>query len=92
MKAMPPEAPRPEEPPPEIRALLREFKQQHMSHWLDENIPALDGLTPREAVARPESRTKLDLLLRDMEFRESLLPAEERFDVDRIREQLGIFR
>lgn len=90
MDLMPPERNQREEPHPELQAVVRELKEKHMAQWLDDKIPALDGLTPREAAARPAPRTKLDLLLRNMEHRESRLPPEDRFDVNRIREQLGL--
>jgi len=75
---------------PEARAALREFKEKHMGHWLDEEIPALGGLTPRQAVARPGSRPKVDLLLRDMENRERGMPAEDRINYARLRQELGL--
>ncbi len=77
---------------PEARAALREFKEKHMAAWVDEEIPALGGLTPREATARPATRSRLDLLLREMENHESALPVEERFDYGRLREELGLSR
>jgi len=80
---------RPEEPP-EFKALAREFKERHMTAWVDEAVPALGGLTPREASKSPRTRKDLDLLLREMENRESRLPADERFDVGRLRAELGI--
>jgi hypothetical protein len=38
--------------------------------WLAEQVPALDGLTPREAVADPGVRPKLVSLLDDFEWEE----------------------
>jgi len=82
--------PTPTEQPPELKALMRDFKEKHMAQWVDDEIPALDGLTPREAAAKPTSRKKLDLLLRDMENREARLPEEERFDYSKVRLTLGL--
>ena len=79
-----------EEPPPELKALLRDFKEQHMTQWLEDQIPALDGLAPREAMKKPGSRGKLDVLLRDMENREARLPAHEQFDFSKLRAELGL--
>jgi hypothetical protein len=46
--------------PPET---LAEMEEQMLRQWIDESIPALDGLTPREAVKTPEGRQRvLDLL------------------------------
>ena len=61
-----------------------------MAAWVDESIPALGGLTPREAAAKPSAREQLDLLVRDMENHESRLPAEERYDFNRLRNELGL--
>jgi hypothetical protein len=43
-------------PPPEVVA---EIEEKMILQWLDESIPALDGLTPREAARTPEGRQKL---------------------------------
>ncbi len=61
-----------------------------MMGWVDEQIPALGGLTPREAAATPRSRVQLDLLLRDFEHHEARLPEDERFDMRRVRAVLGM--
>ena len=75
---------------PEVAAMMKELKERQMLSWLDEEIPALNGLTPREAVRSPRSMKSLELLLREFENHEARLPEEERFDIDRLREQLGI--
>lgn len=69
--------------PPELKAAARQIKEAHMQGWIDDEIPALGGLTPRQAAASPGSRAKLDLLLRDIEHYEVRLPSDERFDVGR---------
>ncbi|MGD2144833.1 MAG: DUF2384 domain-containing protein, partial [Anaerolineae bacterium] len=43
-------------PPPE---LIAEIEEKVLRQWIDESIPALDGLTPREAVKTPEGREKV---------------------------------
>lgn len=78
------------ERPPEYKEIEREFKERHMTAWVDEAIPALGGLTPREASRSPRTRKDLDLLLRELENHESRLPADERFDVGRLRAVLGV--
>ena len=40
--------------------------------------------------AKPETRATLDLLMRDIEHREARLPEAERYDVNRLREALGL--
>ena len=71
-------------------ALLREFKARHYESWPDGPLPALDELTPREAMQRPEMRSRLDLILRDIEHHEARLPEWERYDIAKIRAALGL--
>ncbi|MEO7083684.1 MAG: SEC-C domain-containing protein [Gemmatimonadaceae bacterium] len=78
--------------PPEALAAVREFRQRHMQSWLDDSIPALGGLTPREAARVPKARHALELLVKDIERAEARLPAAERIDVLRIRTELGMPR
>ena len=66
---------------PELTEALRAFKQQHYESWLDTPLPALSGLTPRAAAAKPRKRAQVVVLLKDIENRESHLPPHERFDV-----------
>jgi hypothetical protein len=51
--------PKPLELPPEVVA---ELEERMIRQWLDESIPALGGLTPREAAKTPEGRRRLDAL------------------------------
>ena len=48
---------------PQVRAMLDEFVQRYEQVWLDEAVPALDGLTPREAAADPTRRPDLIRLI-----------------------------
>ena len=77
-------------PPPEAIAAMREFRERHMTAWLDDAIPALGGLTPRAAARSPRSRAALEVLLKDFDRSEARLPAEERIDVSRLRVELGM--
>ncbi len=47
-------------PPPEMIAQLEE---QMLRQWIDESIPALGGLTPRQAVKTPEGRRQVLALI-----------------------------
>jgi hypothetical protein len=78
--------------PPELTAALREFREKHMRGWIDESIPALGGLTPREAARLPRKRPALELLLKDIESSESRLPPEQQIDLSWIRPALGLER
>ncbi len=53
-----------DEIPAEIKIeLMTEFLDNHYRKWLDMPIPALDGLTPRQAAKKPSARKKLIALL-----------------------------
>ena len=54
--------PKPEGPvvPPEV---IAELEERMLRQWIDDSIPALGGLTPRQAVKTPEGRRRvLDLI------------------------------
>lgn len=70
--------------------LALEFKRRHYARWIDDPIPMLDGQTPRRAIQSEEGRSRLDLLLRDMQYRESSLPQQEQFDMNILRRELGL--
>jgi len=50
----------------------------------------LRGLTPREAVRTGRGKREVELLLRDFEHHEAMLPDDERIDIRRIRAKLGL--
>lgn len=81
-------APKPEGPA--VDALLRDFKARHYATWPDDSLPALDGLTPREAAAQPKYRARLDSLLKEMEYHDSQEAPNRRFDFGPIRRTLGL--
>ena len=61
-----------------------------MTAWLDDSIPALDGLTPRHAATLPRMRHRLDVLLKEIEQSEARLPQGEQIDIRRLRVALGL--
>jgi hypothetical protein len=72
---------------PAIQEVLREMMRQHEVRWIDEEIPALGGRTPREAVGDPVGRVEVLQLLAS--FPE---PDERGIGMDpaRIRSMLGL--
>ncbi len=86
----PPKAP--ELPPDLEREIIANFKRKHYADWVDQPLPALDGLTPREAAGSKSKRRQLEDLLRTMENREARERAEGHaaFDFSTIRKQLGM--
>jgi len=46
---------------------LEQFIRCHYTHWCDETIPALGGLTPRQAIITPAGLERVKGLLREYE-------------------------
>jgi hypothetical protein len=84
-----PEAPA-EEVPEEARHQLEQWMRQKEEAWVDESIPALGGLTPRQAVADPTRREDLLSLLRSLDRAPELPANAMAFDADRLRALLGV--
>ncbi len=70
----------------DIAAIVR----QHEDRWLSDRIPALGGLTPRQAAADPAARDELIALLDDFEWQDRQAPQPFSMDLDRLRTELGL--
>lgn len=70
--------------------IIREYKQKHYQNWVDEKLPALDGMTPRQAVKSAEGRQQVINLLKSMENMEAGM--DDPFDFGFIWETLGLPR
>lgn len=82
-----------EEIPPEIKAkLLTEYYAKHYETWPDTPLPALGGMTPREAAVDPEQRTHLIELLKTFESMEDRKrhAGEPCYDFSQIKKTLGV--
>jgi hypothetical protein len=78
--------------PPDVPAEVREQVQGMMERrWCDEEVPALAGLTPRQAAADPSRRESLERLLTEFERMDAGMPGEG-FGMRpaRLRELLGL--
>ena len=84
------EAPPPRPHDPQAQTLIREFLERHYESWIDEEIPALGGLTPREAAGKPGPRQRLVALLKEFEQQEAMRPEGERYDVGTLRAALRL--
>lgn len=82
--------PDPEPAPPEAMAAARAFRDAHMRRWIDESIPALGGLTPREAATTARGRRELSVLLKTFEQSEARYPEDQRIDLGWIRNELDL--
>ena len=77
-------------PPGVANQLILEFKDKHYADWADQPLPALKGLTPRQAVGTRAGRQSVDLLLKDCENHEARIPEGQRFDFSGLRRELGL--
>jgi hypothetical protein len=79
-------------PPREFINISVDLQNQFTSQWLEESIPALRGLTPRQAATMPDGRVLLEEILKTMEFQYSKQPITliPPMDVTRIRKELGM--
>ena len=80
-----------EELPTEILDAVRNLMREKEDAWLDESIPALSGLTPRQAAADPTRREDLAALLNVFDRHGEVPSPAVTFDVSRLRRQLGVF-
>jgi hypothetical protein len=75
---------------PVANELALSFKRQHYADWVDHPLPALDGLSPREATLNPALRARLSLLLKEMEELEECGPERQRYSFEEVRRELGM--
>ena len=68
---------------------LLEFKRRHYADWSDHPLPALNGMTPREAVRTAGGRAAVDTLLKEMENQEQRVPGAA-FDFSELRRDLRL--
>jgi Protein of unknown function (DUF2384) len=76
---------------PTLRTGSPEAEDAWLRSWIDEEVPALGGITPRQASTDPEGAVLLERLLRRFEFDADLATAQgaRGIDVARIRSVLG---
>lgn len=75
---------------PRFETTVELKREYYHDHWMKQEIPALDGKTPRQAARSKRGREQLDALLKEIEYRESLFPEAERVDVSELRAKLGM--
>lgn len=78
--------------PPDVAGLVQQFLQNYYRRWVDETVPALGGLSPRQACLTREGRVQVVELLK---FLENLEDKKKRagqpyIDVNLIRRELGL--
>lgn len=76
---------------PEVLDRIREMTAAHYESWVSEEIPALGGLTPLEAIRDRVGREKVEALITSMERSGSQVdPPVDEGVFARIRERLGL--
>jgi hypothetical protein len=75
--------------PPGAEEPLAAFMRQQEERWVDEPVPALSGLSPRQAAADPTRREDLLALLHEFD-RHTPPPGAATFDTARLRRLLGL--
>ena len=70
--------------------VMKDYIDRHFSDWIDNPLPALDGISPREAINTKAGKKKVVNLLREMEFLYNGKNSNIIYDVSWIREELGI--
>ena len=77
-------------PPPEM---IAELEEKMLRHWIDDSIPALDVMTPREAIKTPQGRKQVLELLDYIAGRQKMEPkAPGMFapDYRKVKKMLGL--
>jgi len=83
----------PEDLSEEDRETLQAHLEEMHLKWADTEVPALDGLTPRDAVKTPEGKARVIELINEWENMESRASADSpqfTFDINKLRKTLGL--
>jgi hypothetical protein len=86
----PPPGPKPMEVPPEV---IAELEERMLRQWLEESIPALGGLTPREAAQTAKGRKLLAALFDYMDRQTEQYPTPPGMfspDYNKAKKMLGL--
>lgn len=77
---------------PGVRAAVEQWRDEHELAWCDESIPALAGLTPRQAADDPTRRENLERLLASFEALDRRMGNDEAVAMRpaRLRQLLGL--
>jgi len=75
---------------PDVAAAMAGLMREMEGAWVDEEIPALGGLTPRQAARDPVWRDELEAMLDDMTWQRRRSDAHGSMDPDRLRALLAL--
>jgi len=83
--------PEPDQSTPEMQAFIEKAMAEHWKAWFDQSIPALEGLTPRQAAKTEEGRELLEALLADYDLKGRRGPGRPTGpDIPALRRELGL--
>ena len=76
----------------EMQEVRRQILESHWKNWIDDKIPALNGLTPRQAIKDEDGREKVTALLDDFDRRDKNSPINksQKEYIQKVRKQLGL--
>jgi len=76
----------------ELAEAAKHFLDEHYRKWIDMEIPALDGLSPRQAARSPAMRTRVVEMLKDLEhmYQQGLERGEASHDPHWMWAELGL--
>ncbi len=75
---------------PEVQEAIEKMLRAHYETWLDKELPALDGKTPRQAIKTKDGREKVDALLLHLERSQENGPALPEGIIKKMRQQLNL--
>jgi hypothetical protein len=88
-----PVPPPPDEPLGQLeREIAQQMADEMQNNWPDESVPALGGMTPREAARDPAMRERLEEILKSIEYEEEhkRRKGEPCADVAAMRREMGL--
>ncbi|MBN1843833.1 MAG: SEC-C domain-containing protein [Deltaproteobacteria bacterium] len=78
---------------PEVKRQITEMLQKHWQGWVDTEVPALGGKTPRQAAKTPDGRESVEALLLDAERSmadDKIMGAVGLSAIEEVRGRLGL--
>lgn len=81
-----------QEIPKEILSKIEQQFQQYWINWLDQSLPILNGMTPREATATESGRERLEAVLLDFDCKNERISDANHLKIDTtwLRKQLNL--
>ncbi|MEA2084676.1 MAG: SEC-C metal-binding domain-containing protein [Thermodesulfobacteriota bacterium] len=76
---------------PEVQEAINKMLRAHYETWMDKELPALEGKTPRQAIKTKDGREKVDALLLHLERSQENGPALPEGIIKKIRQELNLY-